>query len=366
MYRVTRLDRYMIAELAGPFSFGLSAFTLIFVATEIITIGKLISDEHAPLFAAIEYFLWQMPQYILYVIPMAMLLGVLLSLQRLSSESEMTAMKAGGIGLARIVAPLLIIGLAASLLSLVLQEAIVPVATDRAAYLREAVIKHLSAGSGNLTFTTKLPGGGRQLTAVDAIDPVTQNLLGVTVVQYDPSGRPQQIIFSQRAIYQDPEYSFTNAISYHFDRDGSSYQSAFPHLIVDIGERPTDISRHAVLTNPEEMSRGQLRAILASGQLSPAQSLTYDATYQAKLARPFASFVFTLIAVPFGLRPSRGGGTSLGFGLAVAMGFVYYVISTIALSVGGLSLALAAPAAWVPNILFIAIGVVLLRRASNV
>jgi lipopolysaccharide export system permease protein len=100
--RPTILDRYLVTELGGPSLFGLSAFTLIFVATQILAIGRLVSEEHASLIAAIEYFLWDMPQYLLYVIPMAMLLGTLLAMQRLSAESEITAMKAGGISLGRI------------------------------------------------------------------------------------------------------------------------------------------------------------------------------------------------------------------------------------------------------------------------
>ncbi|MEA2718616.1 MAG: lipopolysaccharide export system permease protein, partial [Candidatus Eremiobacteraeota bacterium] len=114
----TILDRYLVAELGGPFLFGLSAFTLIFVATQILAIGRLVSEQHAPLWAAVEYFLWDMPAYLLLVIPMAMLLGTLLAMQRLSSESEVTAMQAGGISLSRIVAPLLIVGFVVSLLAL--------------------------------------------------------------------------------------------------------------------------------------------------------------------------------------------------------------------------------------------------------
>jgi lipopolysaccharide export system permease protein len=70
--------------------------------------------------------------------------------------------------------------------------------------------------------------------------------------------------------------------------------------------------------------------------------------------------------VPFGLRPVRGGGTGLGFGLAVAIVFIYYVISTIFLSLGGLSTWFAGIAAWAPNALFTVIGLWLLRRASVV
>src|SRR5471032_2030639 len=120
--RIGILDRYLVSELAGPTLFGLSVFTIIFVATQMLALGKLVSEEHATLIAAIEYFLWQMPAVLVLCIPMSMLLGTLLSMQRLSSESEITAMKAGGISLTRIVTPLLIVGFLVSLVALFVQE----------------------------------------------------------------------------------------------------------------------------------------------------------------------------------------------------------------------------------------------------
>jgi len=361
------MDRYMVSELGGPFSFGFSAFTLIFTATQLIAIGKLVSDEHAPLWAAIQFFLWELPQYLLLVIPMAMLLGVLLSLGRLSGESEITAMKAGGISVLRIVAPLLVVGLIASLVVLVLQEELVPIANDQAAYVREAVIKKLSPFTSNLNFNIPLAGGGSRLTRAASLDPATQTLLHVTIIEYDKENRFVQIIKSDKAKYVAPTWSFADATIYRFNPDGSlGAVSTDPRLRVDIGEPPSEMAKRATLSNPEEMSRAQIKQQLDSGQLSPLQENQFRETYEAKLARPFASFVFALIAVPFGMRPARGGGTSLGFGLAVAIVFAYYVIVTIFGSIGELGGPAAFIAAWTPNLLFTAIGLWLLRRASAV
>jgi lipopolysaccharide export system permease protein len=364
--RVTILDRYLVSELIGPFTFGLSTFTLIFCATQLLAIGKLVSDEHAPLGAAIEYFLWQMPQFLLLVIPMSMLLGTLLAMQRLSSESEITAMKAGGVGLPRIVAPLLIVGLGMSLLTLLLQEVVVPIANDRAAYVRAAVIEHLNPIAGNLTVVVPLPGGGRQVTNASALDPATQTLLGVVVLHTDATGKPVTVIYADRAHYDPPTWRFENAITHSFPPDGTTTTSVDPFMSVDVGENPNQIAKHANLTDPEQMSRSEIKAALDSNQLTSQQTRTYTASYASKLARPFAAFVFTLIAVPFGLRPVRGGGTGLGFGLAVAIVFIYYVISTVFLSIGGLATWMAGIAAWAPNTIFTAIGLWLLRRASAV
>jgi lipopolysaccharide export system permease protein len=365
--RITILDRYLVAELGGPSLFGAAAFTLIFVATQILAIGRLVSEENAPLFVAIEYFLWEMPNYLLLVVPMAMLFGTLLSTQRLSGESEITALKAGGVSLVRMFLPLAAVGLVVSLVSLVLQEELVPLANDRAAYLRESVIEHLSPASSSLTVTTPLPGGGKQVTIAGSLDAATQSLLNVTVLRYDAKQRLAEMIVSERARYDAPTWTFRNATTYEFTTGEVSGTLVSPTLSVDIGERPSEVAKRNVeADDPENLSRSEIKSALDTAVLSDPQRRLFTATYAAKLARPFSAFVFVLFGFPLGMRRIRGGGAALGFGLALSIVFVYYVITTAALSLGTLALPLAGIAAWTPNALFSLIGLWLLRRASAV
>jgi len=361
------LDRYLLTELSGPFAFGLSAFTLIFSATQILNIGKLVSNQHAPLLAAIEVFLWSLPGIVVLVIPMALLLGVLLATQRLSGDSEITAMKAGGISLVRIVLPLLIAGFTISLAVLFLQEAVVPVAEDQRTYLINEVINHSSTFNRDLTVSAPLPGGGRQLTVATSFEPRSQTLQHVTLVQYNRENQPQQIIFAERARFDIDRWTLENASTYHFEPDGHIFsQPAVPQTQVEIGQKPAELVKRISHDNPEEMSRSQIADIIRSGQLTQQEQRKYTATYQEKLARPFACFVFALIALPFGLGAARGGGTSLGFGLAVAIVFVYYVIATIFSSIGSAALWAAPFAAWMPNVIFTYIGARRLAAVASV
>jgi lipopolysaccharide export system permease protein len=304
------------------------------------------------------------------VIPMAMLLGVLLSLQRLSSDSDITALKAGGIGLVRTVIPVLLTGLIVSVIALVLQEGVVPFANDRATDIRQDVIQRVGPFSnGNLTVLAKLPGGARQLTAASGYEASTQTLLDVTVIQYDASGRPQLIIFSKRAQYSPPSWRFVDAKWYYFYPDGSTAVKEAPEDQVDIGDKPSDLVQRAADNNPDNMSRAEIRDVLATAQLTPTEIREYESSYEEKLARPFASFVFTLLAIPFALRSPRGGGsTGLGFGLAILIVFVYFVVMSVISAVfstlpGGFGV--AAIGAWLPNAIFTAIGVFLLARAAS-
>jgi lipopolysaccharide export system permease protein len=366
--RFTILDRYMLSELGGPFGFGLSAFMLIFAATQLLAIGRMVSNEHAPLWAAVEYFVWGLPADLGFVVPMALLLGTLLAVQRLSGESEITAMKAGGISFVRMMLPLLIAGLVMSVVTFVVQEWIAPFASDQQTFIVNTVINHVSAFNRDLTVSAPLPGGGKQITVATSYEQHSQALLHVTLIQYDRNDIPTQIVFADRADFTADRWILENASVYRFNPDGTIITE--PHVAqqqVELYEKPTDIVQRLSQNDPEQMSRAEIAQIVNSGQLTQNELKKYLTTYQEKLAQPFACFVFVLIAIPFGMRAARsGGGTSVGFGLAVAIVFVYYIVATVFSFVSEAYVGLAALWAWLPNVIFTAIGAARLRRTASV
>lgn len=367
--RLTILDRYMLSELAGPFLFGLSAFTLIIAAAQIVNIGRIMSETHAPLWAAIEAFLWQLPPTMVLAIPMALLLGTLLSIQRLSGESEITAMKAGGITFMRIAAPLLVAGFVMSFVTLLLQERMVPYASEQFRIIQNTIINRASAVVSSLNVSAPLPGGGSQMTFARACAQNCEALLGVTLVQYNRAGTATRIVFADRAVFRAEKWTLDNARIYQFNGEDQSVATSWttPTMQVELGENPTEMVKRAANNNPEDMNRAQIAQLIRTGQLSASELKKYTMVFQEKLATPFACFVFTLLAVPYGIRSIRGGGsTGLGFGLAVLIVFIYYIVQTIFSYVGEAYLPLAFLAAWMPNIIFTLIGARRLYRAAMV
>ena len=98
------------------------------------------------------------------------LLGTLLAIQRLSGESEITAMKAGGISFMRIVIPLLAAGFVMSFVTFVVQEIVAPFANDQVTQIENQVIARASAFNRDLTVSAPLPGGGKQITIATSYD----------------------------------------------------------------------------------------------------------------------------------------------------------------------------------------------------
>ncbi|MBV8203935.1 MAG: LptF/LptG family permease [Candidatus Eremiobacteraeota bacterium] len=357
------LDRYMVTALGGPFLFGLAAFTLLFVAGELLNIARLVSEEHASLIAAAKYFIYTLPGTLVLTFPMSMLLAVLLAMSRLSGDSEITAMRAGGVSLYRIAAPLVAVGAAASLVGLGFQELIVPTASAKAADILRSEIQ--SGGTNilsNQMVNTVLPNGDRQLTMAQGFDPHSDELQNTTIEVFRGT-TPMSLLFAPRGAYHGDTWKFYDATEFVLTPCCERIDN--PELAIDIGADPTqlvDLQRA-----PEDMSRSEIRRLLRSGvkTTDAGRYARLLVTYHSKLARPWASLVFTLLAIPLGIRPQRSS-SGAGFGISIAIVFAFYVATTMCLAIGQSFPATSLAMAWLPNVVFSAAGVWMLRQAAQV
>ena len=357
------LDRYMIQALGGPFLFGLAAFTLLFVAGQLLNIARLVSEEHASLLAAGKYFVYSLPATLVLTFPMSMLLAVLLAMSRLSGDSEVTALRAAGISLYRIAAPLVGVGLVASFIALLFQELIVPTASTRANAILQNEIQ--SAGAtvlSNQLVSTVLPNGDLQLTLAQGFDTKTDELQNTTVEVLRGSV-PVSLLVAPRGTYKNDSWRFSDATE--FVLMPCCDHVMLPQLSIDIGADPSQLLEQR--KQPEDMSRAELRKLLNSGvkTTDKARYARLLVTYESKLARPFASLVFTLLAIPLGIRPQRSS-SGAGFGVSIAIVFAFYVTTTICLAIGQSWPPTSLIMAWAPNIIFSFTGLYLLRQAATV
>ena len=356
------LDRYMIAALGGPFLFGLAAFTLLFVAGELLNIARLVSQEHASLIAAAKYFFYSLPGTLVLTFPMSMLLAVLLATSRLSGDSEITAMRAGGVSLYRIAAPILAVGIAASLIGLGFQELVVPTANARAAQILQNEIQ--SGGTSILTnqiVNTFLPNGDRQLTMAQGFDPKKDELQDTTIEVFR-GPKPLSLLYAPRGAYHADTWKFYDATEYVLDPCCERIDN--PELSIDIGADPSQLVEQHIA--PEDMSRAEISRLLRSGikTTDTARYARLLVTYHSKLARPWASLVFALLAIPLGIRPQRSS-SGAGFGISIAIVFAFYVVTTICLAVGQSYPATSLVMAWLPNTAFLLAGLRMLDRAAR-
>lgn len=359
------LDKYIVKELLGPFLFGICAFSSVFIGTStLLRIAQYVTKYGADLSAVIRLFVYSLPSIIVLTFPMSMLLASLLAFGRLSGSNEITAMRSGGISFSRLAAPVFMVAFAVSVFSVFFSENVVP--QSNAAYndIVRNEIEHNTAPKSQEHIIIKDVRGGQlqRLTYAKKYEEANSTMSAVSMQEFDRD-HLVRVQSAERAVWQDGHWTMYNGVVHDLDVVGNvSRTMVFDRQIMPVEKNPSAISREQ--KKPEEMTIRELKQHIQVLKNEYVKSSTQEVELHQRLAIPMASFVFALIGTPLGLQPNRSS-SSIGLGLSVVIIFAYYTIMTVttALGQGG---AIPAPlAAWIPNIIGIAAGVWLVRKASR-
>jgi lipopolysaccharide export system permease protein len=214
----------------------------------------------------------------------------------------------------------------------------------------------------NQIVNTILPNGDRQLTLAQGFDPKKDELQNTTIEVLRGS-TVMSLLFAPRGAYHGNSWKFFDATEFVLTPCCERVDN--PELAIDIGADPTQLVER--IRQPEDMSRAQISELLRSG-VKTTDTNRYArllVTYHSKLARPWASLVFALLAIPLGIRPQRSS-SGAGFGISIAIVFAFYVVTTICLAVGQSYPSTSLAMAWLPNIVFSLTGVWMLHQAASV
>lgn len=353
---ITLLDRYIIREMMGPLVFGVGAFTSLFVGGDLLNLAGTVVELGAPIEPALKVFILKLPQIIVWTLPMSVLLATLLSLSRLSANSEIVAMRAGGTSFTRLAAPVLFVSVVVSLVSFVVNETIVPGSNAES---RRVMVEEVRGGTLP-TVTRHVVIKGERGNNLDWIlyanryDNRTSTFHQATLV-YMSQNEPVQTAFADRIVWKDDVWVMENGVAYHFSPEGNVVVATYPAHTrrVDLGQTPREIAR--LRKDPEEMSLAELREHIGVLSSQGADVRSLEVQMHLKFSIPLASVVFALVGVPLGIQSHRSASSS-GFGLSIIIIFLYYVLMSIGSALGQAGTLPPPLAAWIQNIILGAYG----------
>jgi lipopolysaccharide export system permease protein len=375
-FRVTVLDRYLLTQLLMPFLFGVGAFSSIGVSVgALFDLIRKITSVNLPLDIAAQVFFLQMPMYISYALPMSTLLATLMMFSRLSTDSELIALRSAGISSYRLVVPAVMLSLMITGASFAFNEAIVPAANYRATTtlataLKEDTKKFQEKNILSQEYADIKTATGASEKVLSRIFYANEfngdQLTGLTVLDFS-QGNLTQIISAKAAKWEvgKGRWRFTNGTIYVVAPDGS-YRNIFKFDQQEIQLPRTPLDLAIQKQDWMEMNITELRSALrlATDSGDEKQAYKMRLRIQQKLAIPFVCVVFGLIGSTLGMRPQRSGkGTS--FALSILIIFAYYLISFICDSLGLLTILSPYVAAWLPTVTGLGVGMLLLDRAAR-
>lgn len=321
-------------------------------------IESIVSKGVSPVDVA-KLFLYSLPALLVLVLPMGVLLAALIVLSRMSADSEVTALRAGGIGFMRLVTPLVIVGIVASAFSLFINEKLVPLANRRRLELQRTIM--MKKPVPKIIERDFFQVSNERVLYVDRQNS-DGSLEGVMMLEFARDSWPH-MVRAKSGYWDGRAWHFGDGVIHEIDENGRAHMD----ILFAQMEREVETTYGSVSSGdkgPREMSFNELRNKIAELRASALDTRSYEYELCQKTSLPFASLIFILIGAPLATKPARSG-VSIGMGMSILIIFMYYVLMSL-----GRALALSGfigpmTAAWLQNIIIGGIGAWMLIRADS-
>lgn len=329
---------------------------LFYISTFIDLSDKLFKGE-TTLGMLLSYLWWATPQFVVYILAIAVLLSALVTIGLLTKNSELIVMRACGVSLYRTALPLLAFAIISSAVLFGLEERILAPANRKASQLR-----HLIKGGSPQTFDVLnrkwVIGRDGQIYHYQYYDPRRGELNGLSVFQFDPASHQiSRRLFATHASF-DPAASGEDAepmwrVPSGWVREFSARAEVTKYAPLTNVHVPLEAAEYFITEAPEpdRMNFEQLRAYIEEMRASGYHVLEHEVSLQRKLAFPLVTVVMTLIAVPFAVTTGRRG-AMYGIGVGIVLALVYWTMISVFAAFGAAGLVQPTLAAWAPNLLF--------------
>ena len=364
------LDEYLIRQFIAILTMVLTAFVmLMLVFTYFERLGDIIRNQ-TPHIIVGEYLFNLTPSMIYIFTPLSVLIAVLVVFGGLNRTNELTAMKATGISLYRIIVPILVIASILAVSLFLFDEVYLPSANRKQEALYN-VIKGKPAQTylrpdRKWMFGMQEAGKPGHIFYYEFFDPDNDRFANITVFEFDPiTFSLSRRIFAAGA-HWDPQihqWIFEHGWERSFNNDAvSHYQTFEVNTFPEIVELPQYFKKE---TRPsQEMSFNELQRYIRDLRQSGLDTMRLRVQLNRKLAYPLITLVMAVLAIPFALSMGKRGSLT-GIAVAIGMAIAYLFVDGMFEAMGNVNMLPAILAAWSPDVLFGLAGSYLLLRTPT-
>ena len=371
------LDRWILSQLIPPLIFSISAFTVVSVSVGVMfDLVRKIVEFDLPLNIALNVLILKLPGFIVLSFPMATLLASLLTYSKLSSNSELKALRAIGISIYRIILPSLFLALVMTVLTFIFNNNIVPYSNSNAEFvLRNSLGKSIAiekgediiySRRGNITDSDNNKVSNSLTHIFYAMDYTDGFMNEVKVLDLSKFGFTQ-VLSAEKASWdsKNQKWNFINGKVLVLSDSGESTITKFDSYIYPFNNGPIKIA--SIPKDANDMNLAEARKALQmykdTSNIKEARRL--KVRIQEKFTLPMACLVFSLIGSSLASIPNSRTNGSQGFGISIILILFYYILSFTFSSLGVKGVISSISAAWTPVTVSSIIGILLMRRANK-
>jgi lipopolysaccharide export system permease protein len=356
------VDRYLVRQFLALVLVGLTVASTLYVVVDLAkTLDRYLRIK-PPLVHLVEHFVYGLPGFLHQGLPVVMLVATIFLFLALARYHELTALKAAGISLYRVSAPVLALAAAVALGAALFQELLLPGINERGeevdrVKIRGQLPRHLQSRQ-----RLWLRSADSRFYRVELLTPGTADLFGVTVLELDRDFRLQARLDARRAHWTPTGWTLSDGAYREIGPGGHVQTVPFVRTAVELKESIADFT--TIQKPVSAMNYWELREYIARLEAAGFQAKKYLVDLYSKVSFPLVNLAMVLVAIPFALQAPRSGRL---FGIALAIGILaaYLVVHYVALAFAKADLLPPLLAAWTANVIFFGVGVSLFLRART-
>ncbi|MBP7212116.1 LptF/LptG family permease [bacterium] len=355
MLNIKTLDKFILRQVIEMFIMGVLVFTsIIFASDTFITLIKQITLYGIPFKIGLIIIILNLPSVFVMTIPMGVLLATVMTLNKLSLSSEITVMRACGIGINRIARPIFLFAILMCLASFMINETVVPVTTKESTDLALWALGQKNIPEGKQNFTFKESTNDGTLTRLFYVGNCTKKSLHNITVLDMSKANTIQILQAQDGSTAPNGWKFNKGAIYTIANEGKILNTAlFENSSAKFG---VDLSRELNKSVAKEYNFTDLIKYIYSHKAQLKDKINeYWVELFDKIALPVTTIVLVLVGVPLAITPPRVR-YNRGFLFSILIIFAYYLIRALSISFGEAGTLNPLLAAWLPNIVLSVFG----------
>ncbi len=362
------LYSYLSTEMLAPFFASFLVMNSVFFLVKLIPFLNVVLELEITFVDFVRLFLYLFPNMFLYSIPMAAMVGVIISFTRLSAESEILALKASGISLYQMLPPIIIVSAIIASLAGYFSATLIPRSEIAMKQLMFQVAKEkIDKGIKEHQFTEAL---GDLVVYVDSIDKDTGRWNNVWVS--DMRGQTTPIITMAESGTMNAQINnmlvtiILENGSLHRPDSNKSQIIAFKKYTINIPLQPPTILDGEDVTRLDvsSLTMTQLQEAIKKVGPDTREGREMLVQYHKRIVLPVGCFILSLLGMPLGLL-ARPGRRAAGIPLGLAFFILYYILFTLGKDFAVDNGYPVVPAMWLPNGIFLFITVYFIRQTAN-
>ena len=354
------LDRYLLWRYLICLALSLVGLLSVSVVVDLIERIDMFIDYDAAIVSVLAYYFYRTPYWVVLTLPIATLLATMFSLASLARRNEITAMKAAGLSLYRILAPIFAFSVLFSGLAFVVVDQVLPRATFAYNTVRNQIRSHDRAdGSRRHLLLQDVDG---QILFAGSYDASGKTAHRVSWEQLSGSHVEERRV-GDRMVWRSDGWMLYEAHRYLFEPGAPTELTRLDSMAMEpLTLRPADLSRQQ--KKPEEMSYAELSDYIARARANGEDVTRHLVDLYLKISFPVTCLIIVVVGAPFAANARRAG-LANSFGLGALICFTFYSLVKAGQALGWNQIVAPLTGAWMGNLIFLLIGIALLMRAHK-